>query len=169
MLPRFYAPPKAPYNPRDVNPLGKGVSFDASDKSYIVIFPIVPASIIQMVQVGPNTNVNRIRVMFLDEHDTPFPAEPGSALPLMISSPEGEKPSVTVKLNKKIHFVHVTLVQTTDRKPPRGVTVEIFICKEPVKTTPRITQQTSTIAPKPTTPGKILLIYLIESIVENSF
>ena len=150
LSPRFFVKPQTPYNPTDVNPGETGISFPSSDKAYIIIFPISSAATILSVRLPNTTNVDQMRVMFLDDQDKPISAEPSDNNPLQITSKLEQGPTVYVNLQQKVSAVHVTLIHTSDNQPPRSVTIEIVACIEPLKTTLYTTvktPKTSTIPP----------------------
>ena len=134
---RYFVKPETPYKPTDVNPGSLGVSFPTSDKAYIVIFPLATPAVIRAVRVPEASNVDQIRIMFLDNDDKPLSAQPTDNTPLQLTSTVGKSPRINVDFAKKVKAVHVTLIHTKDGQAPQGVTVEIIACVEPVKTTPR--------------------------------
>jgi len=143
LTPRFFVKPLTPYIPTNLNPGETGISFPASDKAYIIIFPIPSAAIIKSVRLPKTTNVDQIRVMCLDEQDKPIPAQPSDNLPLQITSTLENSPNINVNFPTKVNAVHITLIHTSDNQPPQGVTVEIIICVEPSNTTQQSTVTTS--------------------------
>jgi hypothetical protein len=143
LSPRYFVNPQTPYNPTDVNPGETGISFPSSDKAYIIIFPISSAATIKSVRLPKTTNVDQMRVMFLDDQDKPINAEPSDNNPLQITSKVEQGPTVYVNLQQKVSAVHVTLIHTSDNQPPRSVTIEIVACIEPLKTTLKTTLQTT--------------------------
>ena len=157
-VPRFLAKPQSPYRPTDINPGETGISFPASDKAYIIIFPIAPASIVKYIRLPKSSNVDQIRVMFLDDQDRPLTAQPSDSSPFQITSKLESGPKLNVYFPKKVDAVHITLVRTSDNQPPRGVTVEIIVCLEPKPTPEETTVTTSastvpTVRPKTTPPS----------------
>ena len=151
--PRYFVEPQSPYKPTDINPGQIGVSFPNSSKAYIIILPISPATSVKSVRLPNTTNVNQIRVMFLDENDKPIAAPGSNGAPLQITSTLKKGPKVNVNLEAKVYSVHVTLISTTDNQPPKAVTVEIGICVETPKTTGRTTVSTPSAGTTPA-PGK---------------
>ena len=150
MVPRYFVQPQTPYKPTDVNPGEVGISFPSSDKAYIIIFPISPAAIIKSVRLPKTSNVDQMRVMFLDEQDNPILAQPSDTVPLQITSKLETNPTISVNLPTKVYAVHITLIHTSNNQPPQGVTVEIVVCAESLTTT---AQTTMTTAKTVTTPG----------------
>ena len=143
LIPRYFVDPQTPYKPSDINPSENGLSFPSSTKSYIIIFPIVPAAIIKSIRLPQSSNVNQIRVMFLDAQDQPIP----SSQPLQITSNVETSPKVNVNFNTRVNAIHITLLQTNDGQPPRGVTTEVIVCAESqttIKTTPASNYSVST-------------------------
>jgi hypothetical protein len=137
LIPRYFVNPQTPYNPTDVNPGETGVSFPSSDKAYIVIFPISPVATVKSVRLPKTTNVDQIRVMFLDQDDKPITAQVSNNTPIQITSKVETSPAVNVDLQTKVNAVHITLIHTNDNKPPKGVTIGIVVCVEQSKTTPQ--------------------------------
>ena len=96
--------------------------------------------------------------MLLDERDKPISA--AGNVPLQVTSQVEAGPAVNVNLDTKANFVHVTLLRTNDTQSPKDVTIEIVVCVEPSKTTPKVplTQSTTRTTPASnqsvTTPGK---------------
>ena len=158
VIPRYFVKPQTPYKPTDINPGEIGISFPSSDKAYIIIFPIVPASIIKYIRLPKTCNVDQIRVMFLDDQDKPLPAQPSDTTPLQITSKLENSPKINVNFPNNVHAVHITLIHTNDNQPPRSVTVEIIVCVEPKTTTEETTATPSsetsapTVTIKPTPP-----------------
>lgn len=150
LIPRYFVQPRTPFNPTDVNPGEIGLSFPSSDKAYIIIFPISPAAIIKSIGLPKTTNVDQIRVMFLDDQDKPIPAQPSDTVPLQITSKLENSPKVNVNFPTKVNAVHITLIHTSDNQPPQGVTVEIMVCIEPTTVTTLATVTTSTSQSIPT-------------------
>lgn len=148
-VPRFLVKPVAPYKPTDVNPRSAGVSFPASEKAFIIIFPLATPAVVRAVRVPEPSNADQVRVMFLDKDDKPISAQPSESTPLQITSAVEKSPRVNVDFAKKVNAVHVTIIHTKDGQPPRAVTVEVIACTEPVKTTSRPPVTTSN---KPTRP-----------------
>jgi hypothetical protein len=134
-IPRYFVKPQTPNNPTDINPGETGVSFPSSDKAYIIIFPIPSAATIESVRLPEPTNVDQIRVMFLDDEDKPINADSSDKSPLQITSKLDKSPTINVSLQRKVSAVHITLIHTSDNQPPRSVTIEIMACVEPSKTT----------------------------------
>jgi hypothetical protein len=134
-IPRYFVQPQTPFKPTDINPGETGLTFPSSDKAYIIIFPISPAAMIKSIRLPKTTNVDQIRVMFLDDQDKPIPAQPSDTVPLQITSKVENNPKVNVNFPTKVNAVHITLIHTSDGKPPKGVTVEIIICIEPTTVT----------------------------------
>ncbi|CAF0880352.1 unnamed protein product [Rotaria sordida] len=143
LVPRYSVEPRTPYNPIDVNPREIGVSFPSSDKAYIIIFPISPAAVIKSVRLPKTTNVDQMRVLFLDAQDKPIIAQPSDDVPLQITSKLEQSPTINVNLSEKVNAVNITLIHTSNNQPPENVTVEIVICIEPSKTTSKATMTTS--------------------------
>ncbi|CAF2643736.1 unnamed protein product, partial [Rotaria sp. Silwood2] len=135
LVPRYFVKPRIPYNPTDVNPGEMGVSFPASDKAYIMIFPVSPAAVIKSVRLPGTSNVDQMRVLFLDAQDKPIIVQPSDHVPLQITSKLEKHPTINVNLLEKVNAVHITFIHTSDSQPPEGVTVEIVACVEPSKTT----------------------------------
>lgn len=152
-VPRFLAKPRTPYKPTDVNPGEVGISFPQTDKAYIIIFPIAPASTVKYIRLPKSSNVDQIRVMFLDDQDKPLSAQPSDTSPFQITSKLESGPKLNVNFPKKVNAVHITLVRTSDNQPPRGVTVEIIVCIEPKPTPEETTVTTPTPRPKTTPPS----------------
>jgi hypothetical protein len=100
-------------------------------------------AIIKSVRLPNTTNVNQIRVMFLDEQDKPIAAQPSDNAPLQITSKLENSPIVNVNFSTQVNAVHITLIHTSDNQPPQGVTVEIIVCVKPLTTTPQSTVTTS--------------------------
>lgn len=145
--------PQTPYNPTDVNPGETGVSFPSSTKAYIIIFPLSTPAIVQSIRLpSTTTNVDQIRVMFLDGQDKQIPAQPSDTVPLQITSKLQNTPKIIVNFATKVNAVHITLVHTNNNQPPQGVTVEIITCVEPSNTTQ---QSTVTISTASVTTSKI--------------
>ncbi|CAF3472671.1 unnamed protein product [Rotaria sp. Silwood1] len=149
LVPRYFVKPRTPHNPIDVNPGEIGVSFPPSDKAYIIIFPISPAAVIKSVRLPKTTNVDQMRVLFLDAQDKPMIAQPSDHVPLQITSKLEKNPTINVNLSEKVNAVHITLIHTSDNQPPEGVTVEIVVCIEPSKATPKPIVTTSKIHTTP--------------------
>ncbi|CAF3512284.1 unnamed protein product [Rotaria sordida] len=143
LVPRYSVEPRTPYNPIDVNPREIGVSFPSSDKAYIIIFPISPAAVIKSVRLPKTTNVDQMRVLFLDAQDKPIIAQPSDDVPLQITSKLEQSPTINVNLSEKVNAVNITLIHTSNNQPPENVTVEIVNCIEPSKTTSKATMTTS--------------------------
>ncbi|CAF3477285.1 unnamed protein product [Rotaria socialis] len=136
LMPRYFIQPRTPYQPSNINPGEIGVSFPASDKPYIIIFPMAPIAIIKSVRLPNTTNVDQIRVMFLDAKDKPIMTHPLDQVPLQITSQVTTSPKINVYLSTKVNSVHITLLHTSDNQPPHDVTVEIVVCVAPTITTP---------------------------------
>ena len=135
LIPRYFVKPRTPYNPTDINPGDKGVSFPSSDNAYIIIFPISPPAIIKSIRLPKTTNVDQMRVMFLDEQDRPITLQSSVDHVLsQITSMLEKNPTISTNLSTKISAAHITLIHTYDNQPPENVTVEIIICAEPSKT-----------------------------------
>ncbi|CAF2101367.1 unnamed protein product, partial [Rotaria magnacalcarata] len=137
LIPRYFVQPRTPYQPSNINPGEIGVSFPASDKPYIIIFPMAQIAIIKSVKLPKTTNVDQMRVMFLDAEDKPIMTHPSDQIPLKITSQVATSPKINVQFSTKVNSVHITLLHTSDNQPPQDVTVEIVVCVEPTIITPK--------------------------------
>ncbi|CAF0921825.1 unnamed protein product, partial [Adineta steineri] len=135
--PRYFVKPEAPNKPTDCNPGERGITFPTSDKAFIIIFPLTTPAIVKSVRLPGTNNVDQIRVMFLDEHDNPISGQATENVPLQITSKLEDTPNIKPDFPKKASAVHITLLHTKNNKPPQGVTVEIIVCVESAKTTPK--------------------------------
>ncbi|CAF0823545.1 unnamed protein product [Adineta steineri] len=135
--PRYFVKPEAPNKPTDCNPGERGITFPTSDKAFIIIFPLTTPAVVKSVRLPGTNNVDQIRVMFLDEHDNPISGQVTENVPLQITSKLENTPSIKPDSPKKASAVHITLLHTKNNKPPQGVTVEIIVCVESTKTTPK--------------------------------
>ncbi len=161
LIPRYFVQPQTPFNPTDINPGNIGLSFPSSDKAYIIIFPISPAAIVKSIRLPKTTNVDQIRVMFLDDQDKPIPAQPSDTVPLQLTSKLENSPQVNVNFPTKVNAVHITLIHTSDNKPPQGVTVEIVVCIESTTatTSKSVTTPASTYTSSSSTPCKYIKLF----------
>lgn len=166
-LPRYFVNPLTPYKPTDINPGEKGVSFPTSTKAYIIIVPVAPGAIIKSIRLPKTTNVDQIRVMFLDAQDQPISSEPSSSVPLQLTSKLENSPKVIVNVPIRVNSVHINLIHTNDNQPPRDLTVEVMECVEPESAT---TTSKIIVTPPPSnysisTPCKIVEIILFSYLI----
>lgn len=144
LVPRFSVAPRTPYKPTDINPGELGLSFPSSDQAYIIVFPISTPATIKSIRLPNTTNVDQIRIMFLDEQDKPIENEPSDQFPIQITSKLETSPTIDVNILTKIYAIHIAMIHTSDGQPPHNVTMEIIICVEPVKTTQNIVETSTT-------------------------